>query len=183
VRVGIHQPNFVPHFGFFYKMSMCDVFIILEQCQFEKNGYQNRYFLQGKQRWVTMPVHSGLAPLYSKQYVNGENLVQLNVEFILWVIRVLGINTRLVKDVVTDSTKTQRLVDNLNHYGATHYVTHPSAKDKYLDEELIRSSGIDVVYATHENERLNILEMFEQFGIDGTRKQLWKSKEVKQEAR
>ena len=181
MRVAIHQPNFCPHFGFFYKMSQSDIFIILSQVQFEKNGYQNRYFLQGKQKWVSMPVNHGLEPIYQKTYTNGERLLQLNMDYIFWAKRVLGIETRIAQDVVTSARSTQRLIDNLNHYGATTYITSPGAKDKYLDEKMIRSAGIDIEYSSHPLSNLNLLEMFEQYGIEGTRKQLWKSSPVKQE--
>lgn len=183
MRIGIHQPNFVPHFGFFHKMSMCDKFIILSEVQFEKNGYQNRYFLQKKQRWVTMPVNGGLEPIYQKTYVNGKNLEELNMRFIMWAKDVLSIKTELVCDVVTESRSTRRILDNLNHYGATVYVTNPSAKDKYLDEEMLRSSGIDIEYCSHPNSNYNILEMFEEFGIEGTRNQLWKGQQASQIAK
>lgn len=180
MRIAIHQPNLVPHFGFFYKMSQSDIFIILGQVQFEKNGYQNRYFLQEKQKWVTMPVNHGLEPIYQKTYTNGTNLQDINVRFIFWVKDVLSIETRIVSDVVTSSRSTQRLIDNLNHYGATVYITNPSAKDKYLDEEAIKSAGIDIEYSEHPMASLNILEMFEKYGIEGTRNQLYKNnKEIK----
>jgi len=176
VRVGIHQANFFPHFGYFYKMSMCDKFVILSQVQFEKNGFQNRYFLQGKQKWVTNPVCSGLEPIFTKQYTNGVNLEELNVRIINSIKDILSIKCEIVKDVVTESRSTQRLIDNLNHYGATAYVTNPNAKNKYLDEEAIRQAGIDIIYSSHQNDKLNILEMFELYGIEGTRNQLWKQK-------
>lgn len=179
MKIGIHQPNFVPHFGFFYKMSMCDIFIILSQVQYEKNGYQNRYFLQGQQKYVTLPVHQGLEPIYKKYYMNGQSLCELNNRFIYWVMDVLGIETTVEDDVVTDSRSTQRLIDNINHYGGTAYVTNPQAKDKYLDEALMKSAGIDIIYCHHPEEKLNILEMFEKYGIEGTRKQLWNQKTQK----
>lgn len=182
MRIGIHQPNFCPHFGFFYKMSQCDKFIILTQCQFEKNGYQNRYFLQGKQRYVTMPVQSGLTSIHEKKYANGLALDQLNMNFILWARDVLDIKVDCLTDVVTNNRGTQRLIDNLNYYGATVYVTNPHAKDKYLDEKLIKDVGIDIEYSDHPLAKYNILEMFETHGIEGTRKLLWKSKALKQEA-
>lgn len=183
MRVGIHQPNFCPHFGFFYKMSMCDIFVILSQVQFEKNGFQNRYrydsWPEGK--WVTNPVNGGLDEIYKKSYTNGESLIQVNMDFIFWAKKVLGIETKIVQDVVTDSKSTQRLIDNLNHYGATSYVTNPSAKDKYLDESMIKSAGIDLVYCKHPNEKMNLLEMFDNFGIVGTRKQLYQKQIVLKE--
>lgn len=178
LRVACHQPNYVPHWGFFYKMSQCDLFILLTKVQFEKNGYQNRYFLQGQQKWVTKPVNHGLEPIYLKTYTDGLNLARHNMDFIIWVQDTLGIQCALVDDVVTESRGTQRILDNLNHYGATTYITNPSAKDKYLDEELIRSAGIDIEYSNPPNANLNILEMFERFGIEGTKRQLWKPKEI-----
>jgi hypothetical protein len=93
----------------------------------------------------------------------------------------LGIETELVFDIATNSFSTQRLIDNLNHYGATVYVTNPGAKDKYLDEEAIKSAGIDIEYSKPQNANLNILEMLEQFGIEGTKKQLWKPAKIKVE--
>ena len=178
MRVGIHQPNFVPHFGFFYKMSMCDVFVILSQVQFEKNGFQNRYRFAKwpADKWVTMPVNGGLEPIKDKRYTNGLRLDEVNMQFITWAKEVLSIETRLVRDVVTNARSTQRLIDNLNYYGATTYVTNPSAKDKYLDEAALKAAGIDIEYSSHVNERKNILEMFEEYGIEGTRKQLWRPK-------
>ena len=178
MRVAIHQPNFVPHFGFFYKMSQSDVFIVLNQVQFEKNGYQNRFFLQGEQKWVTMPVNHGLEPIYSKRYTNGLSLQEHNINFIQWVRETLSIQAQLVPDVVTESRGTQRILDNLNHYGATTYITNPGAKDKYLDENVLKSAGIEIEYSNHPEAKLNILEMFAKYGIDGTRKQLYKPKMI-----
>lgn len=178
MKIACHQPNFFPHFGFFYKMSMCDKFVILSQVQFEKNGYQNRYFLQGKQKWVTMPVNSGLEPIYKKSYTNNVHLETLNVSIIKNIKDILSIDCEIVQDIVTDSRSTQRLIDNLNYYGASAYVTNPKAKNKYLDEEAIRQAGIDIVYSSHTNDKLNILEMFELYGIEGTRNQLYKKEKV-----
>lgn len=180
MRVGIHQPNFVPHFGFFHKMSMCDIFVLLEDVQFEKNGYQNRYYLQGKQKWVTMPVKHGMEQIRKKVYANGVPLNRLNAEFIFWMRDVLSLTTLIRRDVYTNSRGTQRLLDNLNYYGATKYVTNPTAKDKYLDEGMLKSAGIELEYCSHPLSNMNILEMLEEYGIEGTRKHLWNN-QIKQE--
>jgi len=157
-------------------MSQCDIFVLLTQVQFEKNGYQNRYFLQKKQKWVTKPVCGGLESIHQKQYTDGKYLADLNTNFILWIKDVLDIQAQILPDVVSNNRGTQRLIDNLNFYGATTYITNPSAKDKYLDEQAIRSAGIDIEYSDTQNANLNILEMFEEFGIEGTKRQLWKPK-------
>lgn len=56
--VAIHQPNFLPWLGFFHKMALADVFILLDNVPFTKNGFQNRVKIKSAQgeQWLTVPV-------------------------------------------------------------------------------------------------------------------------------
>lgn len=56
--VAIHQPNFLPWIGYFYKIYNSDVFVFLDNVQFTKNGYQNRVKIKTSQgeNWLTVPV-------------------------------------------------------------------------------------------------------------------------------
>lgn len=56
--VSIHQPNFVPWLGYFYKISKSNVFVILDNVQFTKNGFTNRNRIKTPQgeNWLTLPV-------------------------------------------------------------------------------------------------------------------------------
>ncbi len=56
--VAIHQPNFFPWLGFFYKIYLSDVFVLLDDVQFTKNSYINRskIIVQGQEKWLTCPV-------------------------------------------------------------------------------------------------------------------------------
>jgi hypothetical protein len=58
MRVAIHQPNFLPWLGYFYKMVQADIFVILDNVQYEKNGYTNRCQIKTPQgpHWLTLPV-------------------------------------------------------------------------------------------------------------------------------
>lgn len=42
MRVTIHQPDLLPHSGFWFKMATCDAFILSVHDQFQKHGYQRR---------------------------------------------------------------------------------------------------------------------------------------------
>ncbi len=64
ITVSIHQPNYIPWMGYFYKIANSSVFVFLDNVQFSKNSYTNRIQVFGKDeklRWLTVPVsvHSG----------------------------------------------------------------------------------------------------------------------------
>jgi len=56
--VAIHQPQYLPYLGFFHKLFHCDVFVVLDSVQFQKNGLQNRNKIKTSQgwQWLTVPV-------------------------------------------------------------------------------------------------------------------------------
>jgi hypothetical protein len=58
--VAIHQPNFFPWLGYFNKIVRSDVFILLDNVQFQKTGgtWSNRVRLcvSGEARWVTASI-------------------------------------------------------------------------------------------------------------------------------
>lgn len=57
--VSIHQPNYLPWIGYFYKAIMADKFIFLNDVQFTKGDYINRvkiYSPQKQTQWLTVPI-------------------------------------------------------------------------------------------------------------------------------
>ncbi|CAM4015776.1 hypothetical protein CCOS865_01697 [Pseudomonas reidholzensis] len=62
VAVGIHQPNYLPWLGYFYKMSISNVFIFLDDADFPKGSYVNRnkICINGEGKWLTVPTGGGL---------------------------------------------------------------------------------------------------------------------------
>ena len=62
MTIAIHQPNFIPWIGYFYKIKHCDLFVLLDNVQYTKNSLINRNRIKSVsgEQWVTMPVlHSG----------------------------------------------------------------------------------------------------------------------------
>lgn len=58
MRIAIHQPNYLPWLGYFYKMAKSDIFVLLDNVQYEKNGYTNRCQIKTSQcqSWLTLPI-------------------------------------------------------------------------------------------------------------------------------
>ena len=58
--VAIHQPNYIPWLGYFYKIANTDVFIFLNDAEFSKNSFinRNRIKTQMGAHWLTVPVNA-----------------------------------------------------------------------------------------------------------------------------
>ena len=159
MRIGIHQPNFLPWYPFFQKIKSVDRFVILTHCQFEKNNFQNRFDLNG--RWHTMSVKKGLESINKKLYIDSEkdwrkikinlseyknileqfdscisdDLTKTNICIIKKMCELLSIETEIVVDYPTKLKSTDRLVDICKHYGATEYLSGGGGARQYLDVE------------------------------------------------
>lgn len=63
IKVGIHQPNFAPWLGYFYKVYQSDIFIFLDDVQIQKKGasYTNRVSILGNglSQYITVPISRG----------------------------------------------------------------------------------------------------------------------------
>lgn len=53
-----HQPEFLPYFGFFDKLSKADIFVIVDNVQYRKKYFQNRNKIKTANGWIwlTVPV-------------------------------------------------------------------------------------------------------------------------------
>lgn len=182
--LSIHQPNFMPWVPFFDKMRMCDVFVLLTHCQFEKNGYQNRFQMDNK--WWTMRVvkSSINTEIAGKHYVSphedwerikrslrgysrtlsmfddciSEKLADTNTSIIRKIAASLGIKTEIFNDNPTTLHSTERLVDICKQYGADTYIAGAGGRD-YMDLSLFERAGITVRFHEVLKQELPILKV------------------------
>ncbi|MCK4634739.1 MAG: WbqC family protein [Candidatus Aenigmarchaeota archaeon] len=56
--VGIHQPNYIPWLGYFYKIAKSDVFVLLDNVNYTKNSFINRNKIKTQNGgvWLTVNV-------------------------------------------------------------------------------------------------------------------------------
>jgi len=57
--VCIHQPDFIPYLGFFHRLLETDVFVILDDAQFIKDGWHHRDQIKSTagKAWITLPIN------------------------------------------------------------------------------------------------------------------------------
>lgn len=191
---GIHQPNYIPWLGYFYKIFCSDIFVLLNDVQFSKGTVGNRNkikTLQGTELLLTAPiVHkngdflnynkveidykanwqkkhlSSIRQNYSKspnfkQIFDGfesivntrfPNLAELNIALILYFIKLLGINTKIVcsSEIQKDlGTQTERLINICKYFGANTYLSGKGGSN-YQDENLFASNGIKLEYTNYK---------------------------------
>jgi len=70
--VAIHQPNYLPWIGFFQKMALVDIFVILDTVQFSKDSYTQRTKIRTKEGWIWLTI-----PVDRKFYFRQINEVRL----------------------------------------------------------------------------------------------------------
>ena len=58
MRVTIHQPEHMPWLGFFHKINMADVYVVLDNVQYRRRYFQNRNKIRTKNgwQWTTVPL-------------------------------------------------------------------------------------------------------------------------------
>ena len=181
----IHQPNFFPWYPFIEKIAQADIFVIMCNCQFEKNNFQNRFNMNDK--WHTMSVNKGLEPIVNKRYISPEkdwnkiktnlskysdildefddciceSLSETNVKIIKKMCDMFDITTKIVVDYPTELRRTERLVDICKSVGATEYLSGPSGK-KYLDLSLF-PDNMKVSYQENQTKKPTV-EILNEIG-------------------
>jgi len=168
--LAIHQPNLIPHLPFFRKMFLADKFCIMTNCQFEKNGWTNRF--KYKDKWMTMPVCGGKESITHKKYTNGYSVGETNTLLINGFARMLSIDVnKIVFDRNTTLQGTDRIIELCRFHQCNEYLTNPEAEEKYLDVGLMEQAGIRVLpFVVTNDYKISLFEAFEKWGIEGTRK-------------
>lgn len=125
MKVTIHQPEHFPYMGFFEKMAMADLFVVLDDVQYKKNNWQNRNKFLNKnnvEEFFSVQVEKGATKklIHDVLVVDGpwreknikkiqqnfdidtskiyshEKLIDINMESIIWGREVLDINTNMI---------------------------------------------------------------------------------------
>lgn len=72
--ISIHQSQFIPWLPYFYKILKSDIFIIMDDVQYQKNGLQNRNMIKTPtgESYLTIPVKSKSTSLINEVEVQNK---------------------------------------------------------------------------------------------------------------
>lgn len=78
--VAIHQPNYIPWLGYFYKMWESDIFVLLDNVQFPRGqsfAARNKIKTSGGPAWLTIPItvpsgESGKVPYTEARFASNK---------------------------------------------------------------------------------------------------------------
>ena len=195
MRIAINQPTYLPWIGYFDLIDQVDLFVVLDNVQFEKQSWQqrNRIKTPGGLQWLTVPVKFRgrlgqsindveirdcnfwenhvraielayrRSPYYNRYFPelrqqletsSGGMLVDLNMALLQWLMKTLGIETRLVRASTLPQTgrRTELLGSICTALGATHYVS-PLGSAAYLlaEQEILHRRGIGISFQNYEH--------------------------------
>ena len=68
MKVAIHQSQYHPWINYYIKIAKADIFIFLDEVQFQKNGLQNRNKIKtlSGEKWITIPVKQSISQKISE---------------------------------------------------------------------------------------------------------------------
>lgn len=75
MKVAIHQPNFLPWGGYFYKMAQVERFVLLDSVQYSKGSFTNRVLIKsqnGAPLWLSVPLERKLGQAINHLKINEE---------------------------------------------------------------------------------------------------------------
>lgn len=107
IILSLHQPNFIPWIGFFYKIAKSDIFVFIDEVQFIKRSYINRVKIKTVTgtKWMTVPVKT------KGRYYQKINEVEIDNERD-WKKKILG----LIKMNYSKSPFYEKYFYHLNDY-------------------------------------------------------------------
>ena len=140
-KVAIHQPNYLPWIGFFQKMALADIFVILDTVQFSKDSYTQRTKIRTKEGWIWLTI-----PIEKKYYFKPIKDILLPQDE-KWLkkhkMSVVSNYSKceFVDDKFVDKyySKTFEKLQEFNEFGIFYL------KDKFgIETEIVRASELDI---------------------------------------
>lgn len=189
--ISMHQAQYLPWMGLFKKILESDVFVILDDVQYAKNGWYNRNKIRTSTgwMWLTLPIKSHLGDKYNQVKIdnmqnwrkkhssaiqinyqkskyfekywrqiqniyekNHEFMFDINLDFILFFLDILGINKKIIfsSELNIQKTGSDRILEICKSLQADIYLSGEMGKT-YLKEDDFTKNQIEIIYQNFQH--------------------------------
>jgi len=138
--VSIHQPQYLPWIPYFSKIKDSDIFVFLDDVQFQKNGLQNRNFIFSKNGEIrlTIPVFHSLTDTINTIKISDARILKKHWQTIEMAYKKSPFFQEVASDLQAIYNKDYNLLCELNIDLIQFYLDYLS-----IDTTIIRSSQME----------------------------------------
>ncbi len=161
--VAIHQPNYAPWLGYFYKMARADIFVFLDDVQFSKGSYINRVQIlwEGSPRWLTQPVSVSLGTAISDVSVAQADWARTHLDTLRGAYRSAG----AFESVWPDMEAIYHAIPDSTLGGSNETLIGAFAQKLGIQRKSVVSSSIETAGLTGDDRLISIVG---QLATEGT---------------
>ncbi|MBT3409032.1 WbqC family protein [Candidatus Woesearchaeota archaeon] len=181
--ISIRQPGYLPHAGFFKKIQSTDIFVILDDVQYERGDWDNRNKIKmyNGTQWLTVPIHNKFGSMLNEVKIdNTHNWSKKHKS----VIKFNYQKSQFFEDYWNDvenilDKKWEKLID-LNCTLIDYFILKLNIKTKiiYSSEFKIKKSGSEKLLEICKN--LNASEYLSgELGINYLKKEIFDDANIK----
>ncbi|MCG3697542.1 WbqC family protein [Aliarcobacter butzleri] len=149
--VSIHQPNYIPWLGYFYKIAVSDIFVFLDNVQFTKGDFINRvkiYSPQKEYQWLTIPVNVSNETIINTIEIN-HNWQQKHLKTIVQIYSKAKYFNDIFKDIEKIYLSEYKFLSELNMALSKYIISK-----FHLNTKIFKSSDLDIEKKLSSDSRL-----------------------------
>lgn len=141
--VSIHQPQYLPWIPYFSKIKDSDVFVFLDDVQFQKNGLQNRNFIFSKNGEIrlTVPVFHSLSDTINTVRISDPRILKKHWQTIEMAYKKTPFFDEISSDLSAIYSKDYSLLCELNIDLIQFYLHYLAIETKVIKSSQMEKEG------------------------------------------
>ena len=141
--VSIHQPQYLPWIPYFSKIKVSDIFVFLDDVQFQKNGLQNRNFIFSKNGEIrlTIPVFHSLSDKINTIKISDSRILKKHWQTIEMAYKKTPFFNEVAENLNPIYTKEYQLLCDLNIDLIKFYLNYLGINTQIITSSDIKKEG------------------------------------------
>lgn len=181
MKIAVMQPYWHPYAGYFRLFAATDLFVFLDDIQFNRRGRVHR-FDNNDRRWTTLPIKKtdrDTTRIMDLQWQKGKEKDLPPVDYIIGVVgeacRLLGLHFNCARSsgMGIMLAGQDKIIAVCNKLGATEYVNLPGGRDLYDEESFARENIKLTFLPDYRGSYKSVANRFGREDPDDIRKEIY----------